>query len=84
MPDRYISENPFYYRGNLNSGQIPEPFWFLRQALEHDTDFSNIALFNDNLETTHEQVMELIRSAIGLVDSELKQTLRDWLDDRAT
>jgi len=34
MPDDYVSNDPLYYRGDLNRGQIPEPFWFLRQALK--------------------------------------------------
>ena len=48
MPDDYVSDDPLYYRGDLNRGQIPEPFWFLRQALKQGSDFSNIGLFNDD------------------------------------
>ena len=83
MPDNYVSDDHRYYRGDLNRGQIPEPFWFLRQALKQETDFSNIGLFNDNPETTHEQVMQLLNSAIELVESEMKHSVPDWLDGRA-
>ena len=83
MPDEYVSDDPLYYRGDLNRGQIPEPFWFLRQALKKVSDFSNVGLFNDNPETTHEQVLELLESAIELVECEMKQNVQDRSDDRA-
>jgi len=83
MPDDYVSDDPLYYRGDLNRGQIPEPFWFLRQALKQGSDFTNIGLFNDDPETKHEQVMQLLKSAIELVESEMKQSVQDRLDDRA-
>ena len=83
MPADYVSDDPLYYRGDLNRGQIPEPFWFLRQALKERSEFSNIGLFNDDPETTHEQVLELLKSAIELVESEMKQSAQDRLDDRA-
>ena len=44
MPDGYVSDDPLYYRGNLIRGQIPEPLWFLRQALKQVSDFTNIGL----------------------------------------
>jgi len=83
MPADYVSDDPLYYRGDLNRGQIPEPFWFLRQALKERSEFSNIGLFNDDPETTHEQVLELLKSAIELVEYEMKQSLQDRSDDRA-
>ena len=83
MPDDFVSDYPLYYRGDLNRGQIPEPFWFLRQALKERSEFLNIGLFNDDPETTHHQVLELLKSAIELVESEMKQTVQDRLDDRA-
>ena len=83
MPDDYVSDDPLYYRGDLNRGQIPEPFWFLRQALKQGSHFTNIGLFNDDPETKHEQVMQLLKSAIELVESEMKQSVQDRLDDRA-
>ena len=83
MPDDFVSDYPLYYRGDLNRGQIPEPFWFLRQALKERSAFTNIGLFNDDPDTTHEQVLELLKSAIELVESEMKQSVQDWLDDRA-
>ena len=83
MPDDYVSDDPLYYRGDLNRGQIPEPFWFLRQALKERTDFTNVGLFNDDPATTHDQVLELLKSAIELVESEMKQGVQDRLDDRA-
>ena len=39
MPADYVSDDPLYYRGDLNRGQIPEPFWFLRQALKQETHY---------------------------------------------
>ena len=83
MPHDYVSDDPLYYRGDLKRGQIPEPFWFLRQALKERSEFSNIGLFNDDPETTHDQVLELLKSAIELVESDMKQSLQDWSDDRA-
>ena len=83
MPDDYVSDEPLYYRGDLNRGQIPEPFWFLRQALRQVSDFSNIGLFNDDPQTTHDQVLELMKIAIELVESEMKQSVQDQSDDRA-
>ena len=83
MPDDYISDDPLYYRGDLNRGQIPEPFWFLRQALKQGSDFSNIGLFNDDPETTHAQVIGLLKSAIELVECEMKQSVQDRSDDLA-
>ena len=83
MPADYVSDDPLYYRGDLNRGQIPEPFWFLRQALKERSEFSNIGLFNDDPETTHGQVLGLLKSAIELVEYEMKQSLQDRSDDRA-
>ena len=83
MPDDYVSDDPLYYRGDLNRGQIPEPFWFLRQVLKERTYFTNVGLFNDDPETTHHQVLELLKSAIELVESEMKQNVQDKSDDRA-
>ena len=83
IPDDYVSDDPLYYRGDLNRGQIPEPFWFLRQALKQVSDFTNIGLYNGDLETTHEQVLELLKSAIELVEAEMKQSLQGRLDDYA-
>ena len=73
MPDDYVSDDPLFYRGDLIRGQIPEPFWFLRQALKRVSDFTNIGLFNVDPETTHEQVLKLLNSAIELVECEMKQ-----------
>ena len=83
MPDDYVSDDPLYYRGDLSRGQIPEPFWFLRQALKERTDFTNVGLFNDDPATIHDQVLELLKSAIELVESEMKQCVQDRSDDRA-
>ena len=83
MPDDYVSDEPLYYRGDLIRGQIPEPFWFLRQALKQGSDFTNIGLFNDDPETTHEQVLETLKSAIELVECEVRQSLQDRLDNLA-
>ena len=83
MPADYVSDDPLYYRGDLNRGQIPEPFWFLRQALQERSAFTNIGTFNDDPDTTHEQVLELLKSAIELVESEMKQAAQDGSDDRA-
>jgi hypothetical protein len=83
MPDDYVSDDPLYYRGELNRGQIPEPIWFLRQALKERSEFSNIGLFNDDPQTTHEQVIGLLKSAIELVEFEMKQSVQDRTYDRA-
>ena len=83
MPDDYVSDDPLCCRGDLNRGQIPEPFWFLRQAIKQGSDFTNVVLFNDDPDTTHEQVMELLKSAIELVEREMNQGIQDRLYDRA-
>ena len=83
MSDDYVSNDPLYYRGDLNRGQISEPFWFLRQALKQETHYSNIGLFNDDPDTTHDQVLGLLKSAIELVESEMKQSVQDRSDDLA-
>ena len=83
MPHDYVSDDPLYYRGDLNRGQIPEPFWFLRQALKERSEFSNVGLFNDDPETKHEQVIGLLKSAIELVECEMKQGVQDRSYDLA-
>ena len=83
MPDDYVSDDSLYYRGDLFRGQIPEPFWFLRQALKQMSGFTNVGLFNDDPETTHDQVLELLESAIALVESEIRQSVQGRLDDHA-
>ena len=83
MPADYVSDDPLYYRGDLNRGQIPEPFWFLRQALKERSEFSNIGLFNDDPETTHDQVLELLKSAIELVECDMKHSAGNTLNSRA-
>ena len=42
--------------------------------------FTNIGLFNDDPETKYEQVMQLLKSAIELVQAEMKQSLQDRSD----
>jgi len=73
MPEDYVSDDPLYYRGDLQRGQIPEPFWFVRQALKARSTYDNVGLFNDDPETTHEQVLELLKSSIALVEGEIEQ-----------
>ena len=84
MPDAFVSTNPQYFRGDLPRGYIPEPFWFLRQALkEIDTmavysrEFENVGLFNDHPFTTHALVMALFEIAIQLVILE-RLTVKDY------
>ena len=83
MPDDYVCDDSLYCRGELNRGQIPEPFWFLRQALKERSEFSNIGLFNDDPQSTHEQVIGLLKSAIELVEFEMKQSVQHRSDDRS-
>ena len=35
--------------------------------------YDNVGLFNDDPETTHEQVLELLKSSIALVEGEIEQ-----------
>ena len=79
MPEDYASDDPLYYRGDLQRGQIPEPFWFVRQALKRATNFENVGVFNDHSETTHTQVMAIFSSSIELVNLEIK-TNRSYFD----
>ena len=83
LPASYVSDHPMYYIGRIPRGQIPEPFWFLRQALSAISKFDNIGRFNDDPDTTHQEVLELFKSAIELVESELKQSSQELLADRA-
>ena len=75
MPEDYVSDDPLYYRGDLQRGQIPEPFWFVRQALKVRSTYDNVGLFNDDPETTHEQVLELLKSSIALVEGEIESSV---------
>lgn len=83
LPADYISDHPMYYIGRIPRGAIPEPFWFLRQALSKMSKFDNIGRFNDDPDTTHQEVLGLLKSAIELVECEIKQSKQDRLDDRA-
>ena len=83
MSADYDSDDPLYYRGDLERGQIPEPFWFLRQALSKMSKFDNIGRFNDDPDTTHQDVLRLLKSAIELVESELAQSSQELLGDCA-
>ena len=83
LPANYISDHPMYYIGRIPRGAIPEPFWFLRQELSKTSKFDNIGRFNDDPDTTHQEVLGLLKSAIELVECEIKQSKQDRLDDRA-
>ena len=83
LPANYVSDHPMYYIGRIPRGAIPEPFWFLRQALSKTSKFDNIGRFNDDPDTTHQEVLGLLKSAIELVECEIKQSKQDRLDDRA-
>ena len=70
VPEEYVSDQPNYVRGDLERGEMQEPFWFLRSALRLFSDFRNVGLFNDASETEHHQVVGLISLAIKLLQAE--------------
>ena len=70
VPEEHVSDQPNYVRGDLERGEMQEPFWFLRSALRLFSDFRNVGLFNDAPETEHHQVVGLISLAIKLVQAE--------------
>ena len=72
LPASFSSDDPNYYRGDLERGSIPEAFWFLRLALSILTqgDYDNVGRFNDAPETQHEDVLMLFNVALALLKVE--------------
>ena len=72
LPDSFSSDDPNYYRGDLERGSIPEAFWFLRLALSILTqgDYDNVGRFNDAPETQREDVLMLFNVALALLKVE--------------
>jgi hypothetical protein len=65
------------YPGDLKRGEIPEPVWFVRQAMNKVApEFGGLIFkWNDAPSRTHEEVLGLITSAIDLAKNELAKML---------
>jgi hypothetical protein len=65
------------YPGNLERGQIAEPVWFVRQAVNNVApEFGGLIYkWNDAPGRIYEDVMNLITSALDLAKTELSQIL---------
>jgi hypothetical protein len=65
------------YPGDLERGKIPDPVWFVRQAINAIApEFKGlIHRWNDAPGRTHEDVMNLIASALDFARAELSQIL---------
>ena len=74
LPEEYISEHKLYYRGELPRGSIPEPFWFLREAVKILTQgqFDSVGRFEDHPMTEHEDMIIVMNVAIDLVRLEME------------
>ena len=74
LPEEYISEHKLYYRGELPRGSIPEPFWFLREAVKILTEgqFDSVGRFEDDPMTEHEDMIIVMNVAIDLVRLEME------------
>ena len=70
IPEDQFSSDPLYTRDNINGGELPESFWFLRQALTLSSDYGNIGKLNDDPATEHHQVIALICLAFKLVQAD--------------
>lgn len=61
-------------KSDLKRGQLPEEFWFLRQAIKL-IDPENpglIWLFNDRCKTEHKDVLHLFNIALDMVHEEIE------------
>ena len=76
LPEQYISEQKLYYRGDLPRGSIPEPFWFLREAVKILTEgqFDSVGRFEDDPMTGHEDMIMVMDIAIDLIRLEMELT----------
>ena len=74
LPKEFSSENKLYYCGELPRGSIPEPFWFLREAVKILTEgqFDSVGRFEDDPLTRHEDVVKVMDVAIDLVRLEME------------
>ena len=74
LPEEYNSEHKLYYRGDLPRGSIPEPFWFLREAVKILTEgqFDSVGRFEDDPMTEHEDMIIVMNVAIDLVRLEME------------
>jgi hypothetical protein len=74
MYRRYINDAG-EYSGNLERGQIPEPVWFVREAMNKIApEFGGLIYkWNDAPGRTHDDVTSLIASAIELAKEERQQ-----------
>ena len=63
------------YSGDLGRGQVPEPVWFVRQAMDKIApEFGGLIYeWNDAPGRSHEEVTSLVASAIELAKAERQQ-----------
>ena len=76
LPKEFSSDHKLYYRGDLPRGSIPEPFWFLREAVKILTEgqFDSVGRFEDDPLTEHTDVILVMDIAIDLVRLEMELT----------
>jgi hypothetical protein len=65
------------YPGDLERGLIPEPVWFVRQAMNQIApEFGGLIFeWNDAAGRTHEEVLSLVASALELARAELAELM---------
>jgi hypothetical protein len=65
------------YPGDLKRGEIPEPVWFIRQALNKIApEFGGLIYkWEDMVGRTHKDVLDLVNAALDLARTELLQIL---------
>ena len=74
LAEEYSSENKLCYRGDLPRGSIPEPFWFIWEAVKILTEgqFDSVGRIEDDHMTEHEDMIIVMNVAIDLVRLEME------------
>ena len=69
------ADNPKFFMPDIRRGELPEPFWFLRQSLILITNgkFEILGQYNDVPTTTVSNILFLIDTAVDLVTIEREQ-----------
>ena len=75
QPEYHHADNPKFFMPDIRRGELPEPFWFLRQSLVLITNgkFEILGQYNDVPTTTISDILFLIDTAVDLVTIEREQ-----------
>ena len=75
QPEYHHADNPKFFMPDIKRGELPEPFWFLRQSLILITrgKFEILGQYNDIPTTTVSDILFLIDTAVDLVTIEREQ-----------